>query len=305
MKYHLIMNPSSRSGKGCLMWDYWLNGFKQADKEINISETKSSGDAFQFAKGSVGDCTVVAVGGDGTINEVLDGIIQSKNSQLKMGVLYAGTSPDFCKFHNIPTDPVQSLKVILDNKTKLIDVCKIKFHDVKGNLLDAHFGCSCNIGMGASIARNANLIRRHFGDTLGTAMAVIKTLINYQPVDMKIKIDSSEHLILKKVNNLSIVKNPFLASGLKLNLDIQPADGNMYAFGVHEKNLFQMFCLLPQYYKGNVVTLSDIFKSKCNRIEIDSNSKPVEVEFDGDPRGFLPVQIEILTQTLNLISNLP
>ena len=74
----------------------------------------------------------VAVGGDGTINEVLDGLAQSGDPRRKMGVLYSGTSPDFCRFHGIPTEPAAALACLIQGKARPVDVVRIAYADADG-----------------------------------------------------------------------------------------------------------------------------------------------------------------------------
>ena len=90
----LLMNPSSKSGKGKKNWKYFL------EQDFNKIITKSEGYAIQSVLESQSE-TVVAVGGDGTINLVINGIMKSDRKKT-LGVLYSGTSPDFCDFADVP-----------------------------------------------------------------------------------------------------------------------------------------------------------------------------------------------------------
>lgn len=298
MKYRLILNPSSRSGRGQKQWELWHRSLRETGVDYESLVTKKAGDAFHFARGTQGECTVVAVGGDGTINEVLDGIMQSGNPELRMGVLYAGTSPDFCRFHHIPVDFQEALDALLKGNTTRVDVCRIRYRDREGTELTAHFGCSSNIGMGASVARYANRIRRYLGDSIGTGAAVLKTVFSCRPPDLDLVVDT-EQVSLTQVNNLSVIKNPYLASGLKLDLDISPDDGNMWVMGLCGKDRLRMTWLLPRCYTGSIVHVPGVYLKKVRTVRIASPN-PCEVEFDGDPRGCLPVKIEMLYRALQL-----
>ncbi|RPI79130.1 MAG: hypothetical protein EHM45_04075 [Desulfobacteraceae bacterium] len=298
MRYRLILNPSSRSGRGQKHWEFWKQGLQKARVDYETFITQSAGEAFQLARDAEGECVVTAVGGDGTINEVLDGILQSGNPGLQMGVLYAGTSPDFCRFHGIPVDYAQALDVLLNKKTRLVDACRIRYYGEGGKHLLAHFGCSCNIGMGASIARFANRLRRRLGDKLGTGAAVMKTVFSYRPLDLELRADG-EPLSLPKVNNLCVIKNPYLASGLKLELDVKPDDGNLWLMGLYGKSKIGMSLLFPRFYTGSIVHRPEVYLQKCQKVEVYA-AETQEIEFDGDPHGYLPVEIELLPKAVRL-----
>jgi diacylglycerol kinase family enzyme len=298
VKYLLIMNPGSRSGKGQRLWETWKSGFDLAGIEYKCVYTERIGHAIELARTAVSD-VVVAVGGDGTINEVLDGVIQSDNPDLKMGVLYSGTSPDFCRFHGIPIDPAEAVKALLSDRFRRVDVAEISYFVASGQEVTAHFGCSCNIGMGASIARFANRWRRYLDDTLGTGLGVITTIVRNCRVDVDMEIDGvKKHLTA--VNNLTIAKNPYIASGLKLQIGLQADDENLKIVGMHGRSRLGIFRLLPKYYSGSVTAVEGIYVQECQQVTI-SSEKTQEIEFDGDPHGYLPVRIRILPKALTLI----
>ena len=105
---------------------------------------------------------------------------------------------------------------------------------------------------------------------------------------------------LTRCNHLLIVKNPYIASGLKLNLDLKSDDGKVYILAVCNKNKAALCRLLPAFYTGNIASTKDVFLKSFTKLRIDSQ-QPLEIEFDGDPHGYLPVQAAILPRKLSLI----
>ncbi len=301
MKLKLIMNPGSRSGKGRRLWETWFAALRAAGVPFESIVTERPGDAFEIAKAPDDTNIVVAVGGDGTINEVLDGVMQSGNPKLRMGVLYSGTSPDFCSFHGIPVEPRKAIASLAANIVRSVDVVRIEHSEYDGSRKLAHFGCGCNIGLGADVARLANRTRKFLGDRLGTGISVIRALITSQQIDLELHIDGIQHP-LSSVNNLSILKCPYIASGLKLNLDLLPDDGTLQLIGLQARSKTDLFSLLPGFYSGNAVSSQSLFIRKCFGIRIDSQQRQ-EIEYDGDPHGFLPAEIHILPRALKLIGS--
>lgn len=293
------MNPGSRSGKGKKLWKIWEASLHDSNMTFDSMVTQGPGDAFRICKTSYDIDVLVAVGGDGTINEVLDGVIQSGNPRARMGVLYAGTSPDFCRFHGIPVDPRKAVAALISGRTSNVDVVRIQHSAANGSEQISHFGCGCNIGLGASVARFSNRIRRVLGDGLGTWAAVIRALMLSAPIDLDVEIDG-EKQSFARVNNLSILKNPRLASGLKLDLNLAPNDGGLQLVVIQARSRMGLCALLPGFYSGKAALSRDVFIRKCARIRICSGQQQ-EIEFDGDPRGYLPVETQILPRALKLI----
>ena len=284
------------------MWDGWESGLRRAGVAFERAVTVGPGDALRISRESRDVDAVVAVGGDGTINEVLDGLAQSGDPRRRMGVLYSGTSPDFCRFHGIPTEPAAALACLVEGKARPIDVVRIAYAGADGGRRVAHFGCSCNIGLGAAVARFANRWRKLLGDGLGTGLAVVRAIVRSAPVDLELDVDG-ERLALPRVNNLSTLKNPFLASGLRLNVDLRPDDGRLVLAAVHGKNPAGLCVLLPGFYSGRAAASDAVLMKPCSQVSVRA-SVPAEIEFDGDPRGFLPAEIRILPRALNLIGTI-
>ena len=294
----LIMNPGSRSGRGRRRWPRWLQQLGTAGVHTDLCVTTSPEHARMLAMDPSAD-TVVAVGGDGTINAVLDGLLQSERPQRPMGVLYAGTSPDFCRFHRIPTDPDAAVQALLAHRRRCVDVARIAWVDAHGAPASGHFGCSANIGLGAAIARGANRLRRFLGDRCGTGLAALSAVLRTPSLPLRMEIDGETHGT-SRIHHLAILKNPALASGLRLDVVLQPDDGILCVAAVAELSPFGLLRLLPGFYTGSAVRHPALSQQVAHHIRVEG-PPGTEVEFDGDPRGFLPVDIEILPRVLTLL----
>ena len=98
MKYLVLVNPSSHGGRARETWHSYAAMLH--DYQVYLLENIRQ--AQTLAAEASGYEAVVACGGDGTVNAVADGVLRNPDPNLKFGVLYAGTSPDFCRFHGIP-----------------------------------------------------------------------------------------------------------------------------------------------------------------------------------------------------------
>ena len=292
----LIMCPTSKSGKGKRHWSYWKECLGKAGVQYRCVETGYRGHAFEIARD--GGETVVAVGGDGIINEVINGAMAASKRQA-VGVLYSGTSPDFCRFHGISVKPSESIQTLLSDRRRMVDVVKVEYNSDDDLPVTKYFASSSNVGLGSDVARFSNQKRRIFGDAIGTFLGLMRAISLHRPKDLKLNIDGQEYL-LEKCNHLMIVKNPYIASGLKLDLDLKNNDGRGYVMGICNRSKIGLLGLLPGIYSGKIAGSKDVFLKPFTRVEVSSREK-VEIEFDGDPQGFLPLTAEIATRQLELI----
>lgn len=291
----LIVNPSSHSGRSRTRHSFWVRELNRRRTPFVVSETSGPGHARMLARDAT-EPVVIAVGGDGTINEVLDGLLQSSTPKT-MGVLYAGTSPDFCRFHNVPfTDPTAALATLLRGHTRRVDAARIS---VAGGSV-AHFACGSNIGLGASVAAFANTNRRYLGDTLGTGIGLFFAVSRHRQFAARLTLDGITQDI-PDVNHILILKNPNIASGLRLNLLLEPDDGTLAVLAVHGLSRLALLPLLPSFYTGNAAKHPSVFFRTCRAVTL-TTEPPQTVEFDGDPHGHTPVAINLLPRALTLIN---
>lgn len=290
----LIVNPTSRSGRSRARLDFWLAELSRERQPYALSLTRGPGDAAALAR-EASETVVVAVGGDGTINEVLDGVLQSASPKT-MGVLYAGTSPDFCRFNRIPfDDSAAALRTLLGGQARRVDAVKVVCADGP----PAHFACGCNIGMGARVAAFANRYRRTLGDAAGTGLGLALAVCRQRRFSARLLIDCVPHEF-PDANHVFVLKNPHIASGLRLDLPLAPDDGSLVVVAVHGLGRAALLRLLPAFYSGAAATHPAVFSRTCRSVTVETDP-PQAVEFDGDPRGRSPVMAAVLPRALSLI----
>lgn len=309
----------SRGGKSKKKFAEISNILDKKNVDYHYKLTNSFDDAYTFSVNANKENydIIVAVGGDGTINKVLNGFFDINGNRIsasKMGIIHTGTSPDFCKSHNIPTNYKKAIEIVLKNNVRNIQVGKISF--LKENFKELHgksiadirnfeakyFGCCSNIGLGATLARKANSgIRKYLGDFLGTFISLVHTVINYKANSFIVARDGKEEKI-DKLYNISVGRTKYIASGIKVNTDLKEDDDRFYNLVVRKLSLFNLPGVLKKAYSGKDFINNDvIYLEYCKNIEIYGNYENPEVEFDGDPAGFLPCKIEIAKDKLDLI----
>jgi diacylglycerol kinase family enzyme len=319
MKYFFVLNPGSRGGKSKTCFRRVFSLFNQLHLDYDYGFTENLNDAYVLSRkaNETNYDVVVAVGGDGTINKVLNGFYDDdgkKISTAAMGILYTGTSPDFCKSYNIPIDVASGLETLQDHHIEKIQIGKIVL--AKSFLPDyentpvtngsafctKYFSCCANVGMGATLARYANNgIRKKIGDYAGTLLSLLRSLIRYTPSAFHI-IRDGKKCKTEKMLNLSVGKTFYIASGIKVHSELKEGDSRFYCLIIKDMNFFHLIPCLKLIYSGNKIHNNSFATlDYCSSIHILGNNKCPEVEFDGDPQGFLPCHIQMAEEGLDLI----
>ncbi|MGA2298550.1 MAG: diacylglycerol kinase family protein [FCB group bacterium] len=309
MKTLLIINPYSRSGKSAKLSEVCKGYLKERNFQFETAELQNFDDAYKFSleANRNGYDNIIALGGDGTINKVINGFYDSVGNRIsaaKFGVIYTGTSPDFCKSYGIPINIIKASITIINQRTREIPVGMIKFKPSlnSDNYITNYFGCCANIGLGASLARKANSgIRKYFGDFGGTLISLLQLLVKYRGTNYTIVRDGTE-VNEQNVINLSVGITNLIASGIKVPVKEDMADSEMYLLTAAKIRLSNFAKLIYRVYSGKEFKNSEfLFLEYAKKIEIKQNSVHPEIEFDGDPAGYLPCTIEIAKDKLKII----
>lgn len=287
-RFLVLVNPLSHGGRsGCL-----LPRLRELLPEGEFAALKNIEEASRLAREAKGYEAVVACGGDGTINAVAGGVLENSATSLKFGVVYAGTSPDFCREHGIPTDlfTVALAKVNAEQAVAVLrgDVVReIPVLTANG----APFLCSMNLGMGAAVAESANRLRPKFGDFLGTLWAVLREVLRGRRYD--IKVNGEE---IRNVAHALVTRMSRIAGGLKVALP-PLADDEYALWFARDVSRFGCLRIVWNLYRGKPCGELRVLRGKT----AISSSVSVALEYDGDPHGALPVAVDFAPRRLRLL----
>jgi diacylglycerol kinase family enzyme len=319
VKYFFVLNPGSGGGRSRRCCDTVLDAARQRRINFDFGLTRNLDDAAVLSRQAnlSGYDVVVAVGGDGTINRVLNGFYDTTGKRVSgayLGVLHTGTSPDFCKSHTVPCRLDRALDALFYCSTREIQVVKITMAQRFDPSFEGkpvfddpafhtrYFACCANIGLGAAIARDANSgIRKRVGDLCGTFISIVRNLARYEPATFTIVRDGDVQIVPSLVN-LSVGKTFHIASGIKVRNELRNGDRRCYCLTVRDLRMADILPCLWSLYGGKSIERTRYARlDYCTSLHVLGNSRYPEVEFDGDPQGFLPCLIETAADRLELI----
>jgi diacylglycerol kinase (ATP) len=298
LKTELIINQTAGGGKARKLLPKILKIFNRIGLSYHISYTTCPGGATSLARQAAdnGAEIIVSVGGDGTINEIINGILTS-NNQPSLGIIPAGWGNDFIKSTSIPKDIYQACQVIKEGKTKTIDLALIN--------QQTYFANVCGIGFDAEITALANQIKTNHSNWKSLSayvyvFAAIKKLLSPIP-SFQLKITIDDQVIEEDILFLAIANGRVEGGKFNIAPDARIDDGLLDIWIIQKMARGRCLRLLPKAIKGNHKDEPEVSFFRGKNILIEAY-EPITAQVAGEI--LIPqkkYQIEILPKKLNLV----
>ncbi|AEF18394.1 MULTISPECIES: diacylglycerol/lipid kinase family protein [Thermoanaerobacterium] len=265
-----IVNPAAGNGKAYKMIPKIEKYMNEKNIKYKFFITKYPGHGTVLAREAIKDDfeIVVAVGGDGTVHEVINGI---RDSNVALGIIPLGTGNDFARYFRIPKDVYKALEILLMKNTKFIDSAVINKYITCNNV--------ANIGIDADVAVQVTRFKRFFSGILAYTLSLINVLFKYKPYNVKIDIDGK--MIKRKIMLAAFGNCSFYGGGFKILPDANPDDGYLDVIIVNEISKFKLLFLLPMAIFGKHTSLKCVETYKAEKIHIDAE-KELALCVDGE-----------------------
>lgn len=289
MKLQFIVNPASRSGHGIEVWREAEKVLKGSEIPYEVFFTKRAGHATELARKlteGAGKHTIIALGGDGTVNEVLNGIVRLQDTVF--GYIPTGSGNDFAAGMNLPTDSMTAIEHILEEKSLLrMNVGIVETQDGEKR----RFGVSCGMGWDAAICHEAvasrvkkllNKIKLGKFCYVGIAL---KQIVGFRKMPMDVMIDQRKPIRLKKTYFTAVMNGPYQGGKLKFCPDADWSDDLLDICIVEDISKIKLCCLLPTAYVGLHRLFKGVHLKRGEKITLRS-PKPLPVHVDGENFGY-------------------
>ena len=297
----MVLICNSRAGRGGVAKSLpeIERHLKERDLDYELVHTEGAGHATRLARAAIegGIRLVVAVGGDGTIHEVVNGLIEKDkalNPEAHLGVVAAGTGSDFIKTFGIPPTPSHAVVHLDGPEAFTIDIGKITFTD-NGKEVVRYFANVAEVGIGADVVARAQQLPRWLGPTV-YLFAFWLTIRKHKPAE--VKVDLVDRTYEGPMNNLVVANGQFFGGGMKIAPKAAPTDGLLDVQIEHARKR-EAIAIMPKVYKGEHVPHPDILEAKRVKATITSE-RPLRVEADGEVLGYSPATFDILRDAISL-----
>lgn len=268
---------------------------------LKISETEFEQHAILLAENAAneGFTHIIACGGDGTLNEVLNGVLKSNQPNVKLGLLPKGSGNDFIKTTRSP-DSLEALRIsILRSNVKKIDVGFAKFISEDGQETSRYFINITDVGIGGVIAQQLAESTKLFGAVVTYQYFIIKNFLTYRPQPLKVTGDDFEYS--GNIMNFCAANAKYFGSGLGVAPDANISDGLLNAVAIGEVSLVDYLKNFPDLKKCKPLVHPAINYYTSKSLVFESTAHRVPIDMDGEFIGYLPMKITIKPQAIDFV----
>ncbi|MGH2709284.1 MAG: diacylglycerol/lipid kinase family protein [Actinomycetota bacterium] len=271
----------------------------EAGLEFELSLTERPRHAVELARRAIdeGYSYLVAVGGDGTVHEVVNGMMGEsapRNPEAVLGVVSAGSGSDFIRTFGLPDDPAHAIEHLKGDGLFPIDLGRVTFHR-DGGQETRYFPNIAEAGLGAEVVRRAARLPRKLGQ-VRYLIGFWMTLGPFKPVQGRVVCDKRTHE--GRITNLVVANCQFFGGGMRVAPKAHPNDGRFDVL-IQIGRKRDYISALTKVYRGDHIPSPVIKEYYAKRVEVTTDH-PLRVEADGELLGLTPATFEIVPNALRL-----
>lgn len=305
MKIKAIVNPNACGGKLGQEWGQIALLISQSLGDFEVSFTEKVGDATAITKESLtqGYQRIIAVGGDGTLNEVVNGFFTGRDliqPKAVLSFLMRGTGGDFRKTLGISKDIVPAINAMSHNPIRTIDLGRMTYIDHNNEKQIRYFDNMATIGMGGEVDKRVNRAKhiKKLGGMATFLWATLQTLVLYQNKTIRLKVDEKFDETLK-VRLVAVANGQFGGGGMHIAPQARLDDNLLDIVILGDIGRLRTLLKISKVYQGTHV-LDPRVKIMQGKIIVAESDEEVLLDVDGEALGKLPATFEIVPAAIRI-----
>ena len=291
------MNPAAAGGTTGKRWPEIAHRAAQRglDGDALISERPGQLTALAADAVAGGATRLVVVGGDGSVNEVVNGIADAHGVEL--AVIPRGTGWDFVRTFDIPRDLDAAVDVALTGSVREIDLGAVTYRTWGGEDARSVFANVASAGISGAIAQRANESSKALGGKVSYYWATLAVFVGWQTGEMRVTVDGESRN--GKMIDAVVCNGRYLGGGMMMCPEAEPDDGVFDVLLIGDVTKRDLLLVLPKTYKGKHLPHPRLELLRGKVVTVES-AEPLPIELDGEQPGTTPARFEVLPRALRL-----
>jgi diacylglycerol kinase (ATP) len=302
----VIVNPASAGGRTGRRWPALRDALNAAGVVYDVRQTTGPHDATSATREALalGYQRVIAAGGDGTLNEVVNGFFTSEGAPINrdavLGVLPSGTGSDFRRTAGIPTDPSHLAATIAANHTRLVDTGRIAYDD--HTTAPRQFINIADCGVGGEVVARVNRSGNKGGGIRGTAVFLgisVKALTTFGGRPVRITLDGVA--IEMEIQNVVIANGRCFGGGMRIAPGAELDDGLFDVVVLPAMGRMRTLTAMPSVYRGTHLRQPGVFVKRAREVRVEPlDGRVLLFDIEGEQIGRAPATLTCIPGSLRL-----
>jgi len=298
-----IVNPNAGSGKGKKDWDRISDLLSREKITHSTRFTEKKGHATEFARDAIenGFRQLISIGGDGTLNEVLNGVYTQNKitpDEILIGMIPVGTGNDWGRMFGIPTVYEGAVNVIREKKVMLHDVGLVRYYSGSGQE-SRYFLNIAGLGFEALVVNKTNKQKDKGKSNQALYFYnLLSSLISFNITRADIIIDGEKKS--SRIFSINVGNGRYCGGGMRQTPDALPDDGLLDITVIREIGRLEIIKSLKILYDGTILSHPKVDGYRCKNLAVKPESV-LFVECDGESLGHTPAEFSIIPGGINIV----
>ncbi len=301
-KFFFLINPNAGNEGGEREWPKIVEILNKKELQYEFAFTKAVGHAEEIIISKIGEGfrKIVIVGGDGTLNETINGVMKQTSistTDIYLGLIQMGTGNDWARYYGFDQDYEKAIARLISNKSVRQDVGKIDYL-VENQKKSAYFINIAGLCFDSAVVKATNIMKERGHRTKSAYLiSLLRSLIKYKPWTLKIIINNQ--ILEGKFLSISIGNGRFSGGGMKQTPEAIINDGFLDVTVYENMPKFKIVTNIKKLYNGKILEIKGVrsFRTKSFRIE---SEQTIYAETDGEIIGTAPYEISIVADSINV-----
>jgi len=291
-----LVNPAAESGSVGRRWPELAHRAAALGLRGDTLLSERPGHLGELAREAVegGAELVVAVGGDGTVNEVAQGLA---GTEADLAVIPRGTGWDFARTYRIPRRLETAVAVALNRNVRTIDLGRASYRAWNGREAESYFANIASAGMSGAIAKRANETSKALGGKISYVWATLAVFARWQNDEVLVEVDGERRS--GRMHDVVVANGRYFGGGMMICPEAQPDDGRFDVLLIGDLTKRDLLLTLPKTYRGRHLPHPKAELLRGAAVTVHT-PEPLPVELDGEQPGTTPARFEIVPQALRL-----
>lgn len=296
-KTYFLVNPASQNGATGRRWPELAHRAAQLGLTGEALFSERPNHLIELARDAVarGATRIVAVGGDGTLNEAVNGVA---GSNVDLATIPLGTGMDFVRTFGIPTKFEDAVRVAAGSSVRTIDAGRVRYRTWAGEEAERWFANMGSVGMSGAVAQRANGMSKALGGRATFFYALVRVFLEWQNSEVTVTLDDAERR--GRMHDVIVANGRYAGGGMKLAPCAEPDDGAFDVVLIGDVSKFDFATQAPGIYRGRHVKHPKVEVLRSRQVNVTA-AEQLPIELDGEQVGTTPVTFELVPGALRLL----